>query len=197
MRRTSLALFGAILLAVFALAAAGCGGGGDSDNAAATTTTEVTTEAVTTEAATTEAATTEAATTEAATTEAVTTTEATTTSSSGSTGFASAANCRELTALGQKLSAATSGSGSGNDLKKQAQLMQDFADKVPEEIRADFKVLADYIAKYANILGDLKAGETPDPAQVAELQKALTADAAKVSQASQRLSTWATKNCRS
>jgi hypothetical protein len=179
MRRTSIALLGLTLIAVFALVAAGCGGGGSKNSAATTTEAAATTEAATTEAATTEA----------------TTTEATTTTSSLS-GFASAANCRELATLGQKLSSASSGSTSGADIEKQAKLFKEFADKTPKDIRPDFQLLADYLSKYAGVLGSLKAGQTPDPATIAKLQKVATSiDTQKVAQASQNIQAWAAKNC--
>ncbi len=183
MRRTSIALLGSTLIAVFALVAAGCGGGGSKNSAATTTEAAATTEAATTEATTTEATTTEA------------TTEATTTTSSLS-GFASAANCRELATLGQKFSSASSGSTSGADIEKQAKLFKEFADKTPKDIRPDFQLLADYLSKYAGVLGSLKAGKTPDPATIAKLQKVATSiDTQKVAQASQNIQAWAAKNC--
>jgi hypothetical protein len=193
MRRTSIAVLASTLLAVFALVATGCGGGG-SDNAAATTEAAVTTtEAATTEAVTTEEATTEAATTEVATTE-ETTTEATTTSALS--GLFSSGNCRELAALGEKFSSAFTGAADSQDLKKQAQLLKEFADKTPDDIRPDFQVIADYFSKLVGIVGNLKAGQTPDPETLAELQKLSTqVDTAKVTQASQHIEAWVTKNC--
>jgi hypothetical protein len=187
MRRRSIAVLG-LLLAALALAAAGCGGG--KKNTAATATAIETTAPATTEAATTEAATTEAATTEAATTEATTTT-------SNLSGIASAANCRELAALSQKLQAAFSGAAGGRNLKKEAELLQEFAKKAPSEIRADFQIVADYVSKIAEVVGTLKPGTTPDPATLAKLQKLSTQiDQAKLTQASRHISAWVQKNCR-
>ena len=184
MRRTSMLVFGLLVL-VLALVTAGCGGGSKS----------AATEAATTEAATTQAATTEAATTEAATT-AEATTEAATTTTSGLSGF-SAGKCRDLAESGQKLSAAFSGGTSGQSLKKYSELLKEFAKKVPSEIRGDFQVLADYVSKIADATGNLKAGQTPDPQVLAKLQKLATQiDQAKLTQASQHITAWVQKNCK-
>ncbi len=181
MRRKSIAVLVVTMVAGLALVAAGCGG--DGSKSAETTT-------ATTEAATTEAATTEAA-TEAATT------EATTTTASSLSGLASAKNCRDLANLSQKFSTAFSGSANGADIKRQAALFEEFADKAPSDIRADFKVIADYFSKIADVAGSLKAGATPDPATIAKLQKLSTeVDQAKLTQASQNISTWVQKNCK-
>jgi hypothetical protein len=174
MRRTSIAVLGLSLLAALALVVAGCGGGKKS--------------AATTEAATTAAATT----TEAATTEA-TTTEATTTTSALS-GLSK--NCKDFVDLGQKFSAAFSGTAKSQDVKKQAALFKDFADKAPSDIRADFQVIAGYFSKIAEVAGNLKVGQTPDAATIAKLQKLSTEiDQTKLTQASQHIATWSQKNC--
>jgi hypothetical protein len=185
MRRTSM-LVVALLVLALAIVTAGCGGGGSKSAA---------TEAATTEAATTQAATTEAATTEATTTEQATT-QAATTTTSGLSGF-SAGKCRDLAESGQKLSAAFSGGTSGQSLKKYSELLQEFAKKVPSDIRGDFKVLADYVSKIADVTGSLKAGQTPDPQVLAKLQKLATQiDQAKLTQASQNITAWVQKNCK-
>jgi hypothetical protein len=182
MRRKFLLVLCLALVGVFALAAAGCGGGGK--NSAETTTEAATTEAVTTEAATTEAATTEAATTEETTT-------------SSLSGIASAKDCQDFANLSQKFSTAFSGSANGANLKKQATLFNELADKAPSDIRADFQVIASYFSKIADVVGNLKSGATPDPATIAKLQKLSTEiDQAKITQASQHISTWAQKNCK-
>jgi hypothetical protein len=176
MGRKSIAVLGMSLLAAFALVAAGCGGGSKSS---------ATTEAATTAAATT----TEAITTEAATTEATTTAPAL-------SGLASSKNCRDLAGLSQKFSSAFSGTANGKDLKTQARLLKEFADQTPSDIRADFQVVADYFSKIAEVAGNIKGGQTPDPATIAKLQKISTeVDQTKLTQASQHISAWVTKNC--
>jgi hypothetical protein len=179
MYRKSIPVLALTLLAVLALVAAGCGGG-KKKNAAGTTTAAVTT--------------TEATTTEATTTEA-TTTKATTTAPNLS-GFASSKNCRDFASLAQKFSAAFSGSQSGANIKKEAELFQQFADKAPSDIRADFQTVAAYFSKVADVAGNLKPGQTPDAATLAKLQKLSTqVDTAKLTQASQRITAWVQKNC--
>jgi hypothetical protein len=181
MRSTRLTALCLALLAALMLVAAGCGS--SSKNSAATT------EAATTEAATTEEATTEATTTEAATT------EATTTAALG--GLVASGKCKDLQNLGQKYSAALSGSGAGTDLKKTAQVIQEFADDAPSEIKADFQVVADYMSKVADVAGNLKPGQTPDPATLQKLQKLATSiDTQKLTQASQNITAWVAKNCK-
>ena len=185
MRRTKFTAFAVLLIAAFTLMAAGCGG--SSKNSAATT------EAATTEATTTEAATTEATTTEAATTEAATT-EATTTSALS--GLVASGKCKELADLQQKVQSSSTGAGGGSDLKKTAQVVQEFADKAPSDIKGDFQTVADYLKKVAAVAGNLKPGETPDAATIAKLQKFSTEiDTQKLSQAGQNITTWVQKNC--
>jgi hypothetical protein len=179
MRRTTITAFAVMLLAALALLAAGCGGG--SKNSAATT------EATTTEAATTEAATTEATTTEAATT------QATKTTSLG--GIASTGNCKELEDLSTKLSSVFSSSNPNSaDLKKEAQVLNEFADKAPSEIKAEFKTVAQFVSKVADIYGNVKPGQVPDAATLQKIQ-GLQTDAQKVSAAGQKIAAWAQKNC--
>jgi hypothetical protein len=179
---------GFALLAMLLLVAAGCGGGSKNTSG---TTTEATTEAATTEAATTEATTTEAATTEATTTEAATTEQTTTVATSG---LASAENCRELAELASKLSTAFTGQGTAADFQKEAAVLNGLADKGPADIRDDFKTMAAFVAKVGAIYGNIKPGQTPDPATLQKLQ-GLQADAQKVTAASQHIAAWVTANC--
>jgi hypothetical protein len=181
MRSTRLTALCLALLAALMLVAAGCGS--SSKNSAATT------EAATTEAATTEEATTEEATTEAATT------EATTTSALG--GLVASGKCKDLQNLGQKYSEALSGSGAGTDLKKTAQVIKEFADEAPSEIKSDFQVVADYMSKIADVAGDLKPGQTPSATQLQKLQQLSTSiDTQKLTTASQHITAWVAKNCK-
>ncbi len=181
MRSTRLTALCLALLAALMLVAAGCGS--SSKNSAATT------EAATTEEATTEEATTEEATTEAATT------EATTTSALG--GLVASGKCKDLQNLGQKYSEALSGSGAGTDLKKTAQVIKEFADEAPSEIKSDFQVVADYMSKIADVAGDLKPGQTPSATQLQKLQQLSTSiDTQKLTTASQHITAWVAKNCK-
>jgi hypothetical protein len=180
MRRMSTLVLGATVLAALAFVAAGCGGG----SKAAETTTEATVPA-----------TTEAVTTEPITTLAPTTQATTTTSNLG--GLASAKNCRELAQLGQKFSAAFTGAANAQDLKTEARLLKEFADRTPSDIRADFETLADYMTKVADAAGGLKPGQTPNAQTLAKLQKLATEiDQAKLTAASKNITAWVQKNCK-
>ncbi len=191
-RKSSLVLCLA-LAAALGLVAAGCGGGSKS---------AATTKAATTEAATTTAA--AGATTHETTTEAMThetTTEAmtheTTTAAAGSSLGSLAGKCKGLSDLGRKFSSAFTGAANGKDLKKEASLLHEFAEQTPSEIRPDFRVVADYFSKIADVTGNLKTGQTPDPQTLAKLQKLSTEiDQTKLTAASQHITAWVTKNCR-
>jgi hypothetical protein len=179
-RRPATLFSGFALLAALAFLAVGCGGG-SSESAGRTTEATV-------------PATTAATTTEALTTQAVTTTAPTTTAGGG--GVASAAGCRELQDLGQKLAAAQSGSGSAGDLRRAAAAMRDFAERAPADIRADFQLFADYVTRIADAYGNTKPGQPPSAATLAKLQKVVADfDPAKVSAAVQHITSWLSKNC--
>ena len=184
--------------------AAGCGG---SSKSAADTSAETTTEAVTTTTAaeTTTAATETATATETASeteteTETETTTAETTTSGGGSTSFANSKNCAKLTGISEEFAKAFSAANAKNDVQASAKFFQEFADKTPKEIRADFQVIAKAFTAYAKALdkASLKPGATPTAQQLAELQKAASSfNQAEVTKASAHIQAWAEKNCRS
>ena len=176
MNRQVVRVLVAVAFGGLVLAAAGCGGG------KSTTTTEGASAGTTT-----------------ATTE--TTTEASTTTGTGTAealgALLSSKNCRELVNSATSFSQALSGAG-GTDVKKAADLMKEFADKTPADIRPDFEVLADAYAKYAEALKgvDLTSGKTPSPDVIARLQKLSSQiDQAKLTQASQHITAWIQKNC--
>lgn len=181
MRSTRITALSLALLAALMLVAAGCGS--SSKNSAATT-----------EAATTEATTTEATTTEESTTTEAATTEATTTSALG--GLVASGKCKDLANLEQKYSQALSGQGGGQDLKTTVQVVQEFADDAPSEIKSDFQTFADYLKKIYDAIGNVKPGQTPDAATLQKLQKLGTSiDTQKLTKASQNITAWVTKNC--
>jgi hypothetical protein len=170
-----------IPLAAIGFALAGCGGSKESAStttrAAGFSTVEATTEPVTTQATTPK-----------------TTSNPTTTPTST---VASAKNCKDLADLSQKFSSAFSGAANSQDLKKEAQLLKEFADKTPADIRPDFQVLAQYMTKIADALGGVKLSGTPNAATLAKLQKLSTEiDQAKLTAASAHISAWVQKNCR-
>jgi hypothetical protein len=176
----------AVAAAALMLVAAGCGGSSsESSSAAAETTTSSETTGMETTATETESS------------------ESTTSEETGSTGSETTGltgACKDLAEIGQKYSEALAkaGSGSDNDLGAAASAFSEFADQVPDEVKADFQTLADAFAVYAKALEglDLKAGEVPSASQIAKLTEAAKSfNAGKVTQASANIEAWVTKNC--
>jgi hypothetical protein len=158
----------AVGVVVLGVVLAGCGGGGSKKSSAPSTTTTQTTAPATTSTKTT----------------------------SGTPNFATSGNCKDLASSAQKFSAALT--GAAGNLKKQAQLFQEFADKAPSDIRSDVKTIADAFSKLADAGVNFKTGQVPSSDQLAKLQAAVKQiDQAKVTQASQRISAWVQKNCTS
>ena len=153
---------------VFALVGAGCGG----DDEASDTTDTVITD---------------------------TTTEETTTEETDDLGDLASGECQELIAASSAFSQAIGSAGAATgDLDDVSEVFDELADSAPEEIRADFEVLAEAYEAYADVLGDVdvEPGEVPDAEALAALQQAIASiDQADVAAASQRISTWATANC--
>jgi hypothetical protein len=165
-----------ILVLALALVAAGCGGGDDDSSASDTTTVEENTDTTTDE-----------------------TTTDDTTGTSGDFDFADE-DCRSLIAayasVSQALAAAAG--ASAEDLEAQAEAFSQFADDVPEEIRADVQTLADAYGQYFDVIQEagLQPGEIPTAEQAQELQAALqTVGTEDVTAASERLTAWTTENC--
>ena len=156
---------------VLALMGAGCGGG---DEASSDTDTVVSEETTTDE----------------------TTTEETTTDTDTS-GTLATDECRDLVEASTEFTNALGAAGTG-DLQDVSALFDQLAERAPEEIRADIRVLGEAYASYADALGDINVepGQTPDPEDLQRLQQALASvDQQKVTAASERLSAWAQANC--
>jgi len=168
----------ALLVAALALVAAGCGG--SSDEASSDTTTVAV----------------ETTTTEATTTEDMTTTDTATDTTSNADLGALTGKCAELAGLGTKLAAAMGGQDAGvADVSK---VFDELADEVPDEIKADWQVLAENFGKIAEALKgvDLTNGGTPDAETLAKLQElSATLDSQEVQQASAHIEAWVTQNC--
>jgi hypothetical protein len=168
-----------LLLAVLALLAAGCGG--DDSNEASSDTDTAIVEQTTGEDTSEDATETSAG-------------EATETNAEDETTVSG--ECAELAGLGTKIAQAISGSNA--DVEQASKLFDELASKVPEEIRADFQVIAKNFSKIAEKLKDLNlsAGGTPSPEDLAKLQE-LTASLSspEVTAAGQRIQDWAEKNC--
>ena len=118
-------------------------------------------------------------------------------SSSGS--FASTKNCKDLEGLAAKVSQSFQPNGNGElDLKKEADALDALANAAPNEIKSDFKTFADAFKKFAQVYGDvkIKPGETPTATQIAKLTEAAKSfNSAKLQQATQHLSAWASSHC--
>jgi len=170
-----------IPIAVLALVAAGCGGGSSNESAGDTTATTVSTETTTTEVTT--------------STEVMTSTEDTT--STGTSGdLALGGKCAEFAGISQKL--AQSLSGQTTDLQQASKIFDEIADQVPDEIKADYQVIAENFKKIAEALKgvDLTSGQAPSPEALAKLQElSASMDSPKVKQATAHIEAWVKKNC--
>ncbi len=122
-----------------------------------------------------------------------------TTTTTDDLGDLASGECADLVESGQKLSQALgSGTPTGEDFDDVSQFFDEFADSAPEEIRADFQVLAEAWEVYAEVLPDLQVepGETPDPEALAKLQQATASiDQEEFAAASERINAWTTENC--
>ena len=171
-----------IPIAVLALVAAGCGG--DSSNESSADATETTVAAETT------------MTTEE-TTESSASASASASSSSSSTGdLALGGKCKEFAGVSQQLAASLSGQTA--DLQEASKIFDEIADQVPDEIKADYQVIAENFKKIADALKgvDLTSGEAPSPEVLAKLQElAQSMDSPKVKQATQHIEAWVKENC--
>ena len=158
----------ALLVMALALVAAGCGGDDESSASDDTTIEETTSEETTDE-----------------------------TSSDGEddiAGILGDEDCVALASVGATFAQAITGATD----EEAVEAIQELADNVPEEIRADVQVVADWFAEYTAKLQDigLDAGTTPSAQQLAELNAALTAtNQEELTAASERLSAWADENC--
>ncbi len=170
----------ALLVLALALAAAGCGGGDDEPSAADDTTTieETTTDDTTSEE---------------------TTTSDETTDGDADFDFADE-DCQALVAAYVSVSGAfaQAATGSSEDLADQTDAFSEFADKVPEEIRADVQTIASAYAQYIQAYQDsgIEPGQIPTAEQAQQLQAALeSVGDADVTAASERLGAWTQENC--
>jgi hypothetical protein len=138
----------------------------------------------------------------ASTTSAAATTAAavTTSSSSGTPTFASAKNCKDLAALGAKMSAALQAASANgkSGLSDEANIFKAMASAAPSEIRGDFETFASAFSSYAEALSKakFKPGQTPTAAQIAALTNAAKSfNTPKLQAAEQHLAAWGQKNC--
>lgn len=162
-----------LLLAVLALAVAGCGGD-DSSDAVAEAETAV-----------------EETTSDDDGTEDVETVPETTDEDIGELG----GECAELAGIGAKLSQTLS--GQAGDLDEASKVFDEIAEQVPDEIKADYEVIAENFSKIAEALEgvDLTSGQ-PDAEAIAKLQElSTTFDSPEVREASSNIEAWVSANC--
>ena len=158
----------AVLVMALALVAAGCGGGDDSAASDEPTVEETTSED--------------------------TTTAEDTTATGDLSGILDDEDCLKLASIGATFAQAITGATD----EEAAEAFQNLVDEVPDEIKADVQVLADWFADYAAKVKDIgiEAGKTPTAAQIQQLSAALAGtNQEEVSAASERLGTWANENC--
>jgi hypothetical protein len=167
--------------ATLVFAFAGCGGDDNSASGDTTATETTTTEETTTDTETTE--TTETETTETETTD--------TTETGEESDFATTENCQEFAKIGTQITGALTGSTDPDQIK---QAFDDLAAAAPDDIKADFQTLAEYMTKIADALQgvDLSSGQTPSSETLAKLQ---SIDATAATAAGQNISKWVTENC--
>lgn len=167
----------ALLIAILALVAAGCGGSSNNEASSDTETTIATTETETE--------------TEASTDDSTATESEPDIDTSALTG-----KCAELAQLGAKLSQSMAGQDA--DLEDASRFFDELAGQVPDEIKGDYAVIAKNFKKIAEALKgvDLQSGKTPTPDQAAKLQQVVASlDNAEVQKATQHIEAWAQANC--
>jgi hypothetical protein len=103
-------------------------------------------------------------------------------------------DCRALASVAAN-AAAIAVSGSSPEATEQ---LQELAEKVPDEIKADVRKLAAALAKYADKLQEIGigAGATPSAEQLQELQAEIASlDQQELTASSERIEAWAQENC--
>lgn len=104
--------------------------------------------------------------------------------------------CAELAGIGAKLSQSLS--GQSGDLDEASRVFDEIADEVPDEIKADYEVIAENFGKIAEALKDvdLQSGETPNAEAIAKLQQLATSfDSPEIREATANIEAWTQKNC--
>jgi ABC-type glycerol-3-phosphate transport system substrate-binding protein len=169
-----------LVVLVLGLVAAGCGGGDE-------------------EASDTQTVATDTVGTDEATDETTTDDTDTDTGDIDDLGVFGSGECAELIGASAALSQAFGSAGTpGDDVDEVQAFFDEFVDDAPEEIREDFQVLADAYSAYADVLADVQVepGQVPDAETLQKLQEAIASiDQQEVSEASLRISAWATENC--
>lgn len=164
-----------LLIAILALVAAGCGG--DSNESAGDAETTV-------------------ATVETTDDDTMTDDSAAATDDDADDTVELSGKCAEFADISTRIGESLSGDTA--NLDEAADLFDEIADEVPDEIREDYQVIADNFSKIAEALEgvDLTSGETPSPEALAKLQEVTASmDSAEVQQASENIQAWVEENC--
>jgi hypothetical protein len=174
----------AVALITLVFVGAGCGGGGD--EASTDTETIVATDTTETEETSTDE----------------TSTEETSTDTSGidtdATFNWASEDCQGLVAAYLAITGAIGAAGAQGDVSGDVEQFTEYAEKVPEEIRDDVRVLAAAYAEYIDKLQGigLESGEVPSASQLQQLQDASQSlGSSEVQAASDRLTAWTEENC--
>ena len=167
----------AVTVVALALFGVGCGGGDESAADTDTTTITETTE------------------TDETTTDETTTDETTDGTETGISSIFTSEDC--LAFIGAAAAVGQAFAGASADVD-QSEFFEEYADRVPDEIKADLQTMADVgaaaAAAYTKL--DLAPGETPSAAQLAEYQQALAAiDQEEYTAAAERISAWTNEVC--
>ncbi len=135
--------------------------------------------------------------TETTLTDTVATEETTTDATTGETDLSAFTSEDCLAFLGAAAAIGRAFSGATGDLD-QSEFFEEYADRVPEEIKADLQTMADAGAAASNAYSDLNVapGETPSAEQMAEYTAALEAiDQEEYQAAAARISAWTEEVC--
>jgi hypothetical protein len=162
-----------VVVLVLALLGAGCGGGDDESAGGDTDTVVTETDG--------------------------TTTEETTDGDTTDMDSIATEDCAALVAASASLSQAFAAAGGANpDAEEANDLLDEWAENAPDEIRDDIATLAEAYGTYVAALDevDFQSGETPSADELAQFQGAIASiDEQAVTEASQNLSDWSEENC--
>jgi hypothetical protein len=133
--------------------------------------------------------------------ESATDTDTVTTETDGTTGETTIAadDCQALVQASSSLTQAFAAAGGANPDAEQAnELLDEWAENAPDEIRDDIQVLAEAYGTYVTALDevDFESGQTPSAEEIQAFQDAISEiDQEEVTTASQNLQTWSNDNC--
>ena len=108
-------------------------------------------------------------------------------------------DCQALVQASSSLTQAFAAAGGANpDAEEANDLLDEWAENAPDEIRPDIEVLAQAYGTYVAALDevDFQEGQAPSADELAQFQTAISSiDQQAVTEASQNLSEWSSENC--